>query len=50
MAMGQRVGTGVGHGGITCVLQTQFSSFSLIFNDFIMMGLTLISINVLSNL
>ena len=30
MRMGQGVRTGLGHGGITCVLQTQFSSFSLI--------------------
>ena len=29
MRMGQRVRTGLGHGGITCVLQTQFSSSSL---------------------
>ena len=28
MRMGQRVKTGLGHGGITCVLQTQFSSLS----------------------
>ena len=27
MRMGQGVKTGLGHGGITCVLQTQFSSF-----------------------
>ena len=27
--MGQGVRTGLGHGGITCVLQTQFSSFCL---------------------
>ena len=27
MWMGQGVKTGLGHGGITCVLQTQFSSF-----------------------
>ena len=27
MRMGQGVETGLGHGGITCVLQTQFSSF-----------------------
>ena len=27
MRMGQGVWTGLGHGGITCVLQTQFSSF-----------------------
>ena len=27
MRMGQGVRTGLGHGGITCVLQTQFSSF-----------------------
>ena len=26
MGMGQGVRTGLGHGGITCVLQTQFSS------------------------
>ena len=30
MRMGQGVRTGFGHGGITCVLQTQFSSFSRI--------------------
>ena len=29
MRMGQGVRTGLGHGGITCVLQTQFSSFRL---------------------
>ena len=29
MRMGQGVRTGLGHGGITCVLQTQFSSFLL---------------------
>ena len=28
MRIGQGVRTGLGHGGITCVLQTQFSSFS----------------------
>ena len=28
MRMGQGVRTGLGQGGITCVLQTQFSSFS----------------------
>ena len=27
MRMGKGVRTGLGHGGITCVLQTQFSSF-----------------------
>ena len=27
MRMGQGVKAGYGHGGITCVLQTQFSSF-----------------------
>ena len=27
MRMGQGVRTGLGHGGISCVLQTQFSSF-----------------------
>ena len=31
MRIGQRVRTGLGHGGITCVLQTQFSSFFLSF-------------------
>ena len=29
MRMGQGVRTSLGHGGITCVLQTQFSSFRL---------------------
>ena len=29
--MGQGVRTGLGHGGITCVLQTQFSSYQLFF-------------------
>ena len=29
MRMGQGVRTGLVHGGITCVLQTQFSSFSI---------------------
>ena len=29
MRMGQGVRTGLGHGGITCVLQTQFSSFTV---------------------
>ena len=29
--MGQGVRTGLGHGGITCVLQTQFSSFFFFF-------------------
>ena len=28
MRMGQGVRTGLGHGGIICVLQTQFSSFN----------------------
>ena len=27
MRIGQGLRTGLGHGGITCVLQTQFSSF-----------------------
>ena len=31
MRMGLGVRTGLGHGGITCVLQTQFSSFQDIF-------------------
>ena len=30
MRMGQGVRTGLGHGGITCVLQTQFSSSFLV--------------------
>ena len=30
MRMGQGVRTGLGHEGITCVLQTQFSSFFLL--------------------
>ena len=29
MRIGQGVGTGLGHGGITCVLHTQFSSFNV---------------------
>ena len=29
MRMGQGVRTGLGHGGITCILQTQFSSLIL---------------------
>ena len=34
MRMGQGVRTGLGHGGITCVLKTQFSScsFDLAYN------------------
>ena len=32
MRMEQGVRTGLGHGGITCVLQTQFSSFRIIYN------------------
>ena len=35
MRMGQGVRTGLGNGGITCVLQTQFSSFTLITNTYI---------------
>ena len=31
MRMGQGVKTGLGHGGITCVLQTQISSFFFFF-------------------
>ena len=31
MGMGQGVRTGLGHGDITCVLQTQFSSFFFFF-------------------
>ena len=31
MRMGQGVRTGLGQGGITCVLQTQFSSFFFFF-------------------
>ena len=33
MRMGQGVRTGLGHGGITCVLQTQFSSFFFEFSE-----------------
>ena len=33
MRMGQGVRTGLGHEGITCVLQTQFSSCNLEFKD-----------------
>ena len=29
MVMGQGIRTGLGHGGIICVLQTQFSSLRL---------------------
>ena len=32
MRMGQGVRTGLGHGGITCVLQTHFSSFIIKFS------------------
>ena len=32
MGMGQGVRTGLGHRGITCVLQTQFSSYQYIIN------------------
>ena len=35
MRMGQGVRTGLGHGGITCVLQTQFSSFTVKFTIFL---------------
>ena len=35
MRMGQGVRTGLGHGGITCVLQTQFSSLMIIFGGVI---------------
>ena len=35
MRMGQGVRTGFGHGGITCVLQTQFSSFFFLFINLI---------------
>ena len=31
MRMGQGVRTGLGHGGITCVLQTQFSNLFFFF-------------------
>ena len=33
MRMGPGVRTGLGHGGITCVLQTQFSTF---FKEFLL--------------
>ena len=37
--MGQGIRTGLGHGGITCVLQTQFSSFLLPFHfSFLSLG------------
>ena len=32
---GQRVGTGAGHGNVTCVLQTQFSSFIFVTHDLV---------------
>ena len=35
MRIGQEVRTGFGHGGITCILQTQFSSFIIIFYIFV---------------
>ena len=35
MRMGQGVRTGLGHGGITCVLQTQFSSVFFFFFLFV---------------
>ena len=35
MRMRQRVRTGLGHGGITCVLQTQFSSYYLVLGRFL---------------
>ena len=31
MRIGQGVRTGLGHGGITCVLQTQFSGLSMFY-------------------
>ena len=34
MRMGQGVRTGLGHGGITCVLQTQFSSVFFFFGNY----------------
>ena len=37
MRMGQEVRTGLGHGGITCVLQTQCSSFLLLFSTVLQM-------------
>ena len=36
MRMGQGVRAGLGHGGITCVLQTQFSSYIYSTSDFIL--------------
>ena len=33
MRMGQGIRTGLGHGGITCVLQTQFSRFNWIMQN-----------------
>ena len=34
--VGQGVRTGLGHGGITCVLQTQFSTFFFFFEKFLL--------------
>ena len=34
MGMGQGIRAGLGHGGITCVLQTQVSSFSCVPSNF----------------
>ena len=38
MGMGQGVRTGLGHGDITCVLHTQFSSFFFSFSFFFLGG------------
>ena len=39
MRMGQGVRTGLGHGGITCVLQTRFSSFFFVSYSIISIGI-----------
>ena len=41
MRMGQGVRTGLGHGGITCVLQTQSSSYFLRLAADVNMGILL---------
>ena len=46
MRMGQGVRTGLGHGGITCVLQTQFSSFFFFFGAFRIKGRILLQLSI----
>ena len=43
MRMGQGVRTGLGHGGITCVLQTQFSSFLLSSAFYLLLAQTVVA-------